>query len=236
MRIWTTMAIVPLMLASATGCSGKDMGPATTKAYALDGFTGVEVAGPYDVTIRHGDAFSIEAKGPQAELDQIKIERDGSTLSVGRKQSSWSFGDHNEVSIAITMPKVEKLKLAGSGSINADSVEGDAADAVVTGSGELKIARLIATRADLTVSGSGGIEVAGGKIASGGVGVTGSGDVEAGGLVADALDVSVTGSGNVEAQATRTANVRVVGSGDVEIGGGAKCSTSKTGSGDISCG
>ncbi|WOF42068.1 DUF2807 domain-containing protein [Sphingopyxis indica] len=245
MRIWTTMAILPLVLASAAGCSGKDnsgatrpadMGPATTKAYALDGFTGVEMAGPYDVTIRHGDAFSIQAKGPQAELDQLEIERDGATLSIGRKRSSWSFGDHDEVSIAITMPKVEKLKLTGSGSIDADSVEGDAAEAAVTGSGDLKIAKLTAASAKLTMSGSGDLEVSGGKIGSGDVGVTGSGDIDAGGLVADTLDVSVTGSGNVEAQAIRTADVRVLGSGDVKIGGGASCSTSKTGSGDIVCG
>lgn len=247
MRKWTTMAILPLVLAMASGCSEMgfgdgdterpaDMGPTTTKAYALDGFTGVEMAGPYDVTIRHGDAFSIQAKGPQAELDQLEIERDGATLAIRRKQSSWSFGDHDEVSIAITMPRVEKLTLTGSGSIDADSVEGDAAEAAVTGSGELRIARLTATRAELAMSGSGELEVAGGKIASGDVGVTGSGDIEAGGLVADTLDVSVTGSGNVEAQAIRRADVRVLGSGDVKITGGASCSTSKTGSGDIVCG
>src|SRR3546814_6715198 len=83
MRNWT-MAILPLMLATASGCSGADRdrdggnrsgetrpadsGPAGSKSWSLSGFTGVEAAGPYDVTIRQGDSFAISATGPQAEL------------------------------------------------------------------------------------------------------------------------------------------------------------------------
>jgi hypothetical protein len=245
------MAILPLMLATATGCSGADKaegshdgsgearpadtGPATTKSFALTGFTDVEAAGPYDVTIRRGDSFSVSAKGPQAELDQLEIEVDGSTLSIGRKRSSWSFRDHDDVDITITMPRLSAVELAGSGSIDADSVDGDAVEAAVIGSGELKVAKLTATSATLTMSGSGELEVKGGKVGSGDISVTGSGDIDADGLVADTLDVSVTGSGDVEAQATANADVRVLGSGDVKIGGGAKCSTSKTGSGNVTC-
>jgi hypothetical protein len=245
------MAILPLMLATATGCSGADKaegshdgsgearpadtGPATTKSFALTGFTDVEAAGPYDVTIRRGDSFSVSAKGPQAELDQLEIEVDGSTLSIGRKRSSWSFRDHDDVDITITMPKLSKVELTGSGSIEADSVDGDAVEAAVTGSGELKVAKLTATSATLTMSGSGELEVKGGKVGSGDISVTGSGDIDADGLVADTLDVSVTGSGDVEAQATANADVRVLGSGDVKIVGGGKCSTSKTGSGTVTC-
>jgi len=252
MRNWTTIAMLPLMLATATGCSGADKadggrdgassesrpadsGPAATKSFALSGFTGVDVAGPYDVTIRRGDSFAISAKGPQAELDQLEVEVDGSTLSIGRKRSSWSFRDHDDVDITITMPRLSAVELAGSGSIDVDSVDGDAVEAAVTGSGELKIAKLTAASVKLAMSGSGDLEVAGGKVGSGDIGVTGSGDIDADGLVADTLDVSVTGSGNVEAQATASADVRVIGSGDVKIGGGAKCSTSKTGSGNVTC-
>lgn len=251
MRNWT-MAILPLMLATATGCSGADRadgshdgagsesrpvdtGPAATKSFALSGFIGVEAAGPYDVTIRRGDNFSISAKGPQAELDQLEVEVDGSTLSIGRKRSGWSFRDHDDVDITITMPKLSMVKLTGSGSIEADSVDGDAVEAAVTGSGELKVAKLTGMSATLTMSGSGELEVKGGKVGSGDISITGSGDIDADGLVADTLDVSVTGSGNVEAQATANADVRVLGSGDVKIGGGAKCLTSKTGSGDVTC-
>jgi len=250
MRNWT-IAALPLALAlTVTACSGSvttdnsdkfetrsaDAGPQTTQSFALTGFTGVEVAGPDDVTIRQGSAFSISATGPKSEIDELDIKVDGAMLSVGRKREGFSFSRHGKgVKIAITMPKLDVVQLTGSGSLDADAVAGDTVKAVLTGSGDLKVAKLTGTSAEIKVSGSGDIEIAGGTIKSGDLGVTGSGDIDAGGLVAETLDVSVTGSGNVEAQATGKADISILGSGDVELTGGATCSTSKMGSGSATC-
>jgi hypothetical protein len=256
MRNWT-MALLPLALGmTVTACNGADhdggsnrqqdksesgapvsAGPITTQSYALTGFTGVEVAGPDDVTIRQGDRFSITAKGPQAVLERLEIKLDGSQLSIGRKRGTFSFSSHDDddVEIAITMPALNALRLTGSGSIDADAVGGDAVEAVVTGSGDLKVAKLTGKSAEIAVSGSGDIEVGGGTIGSGELSVTGSGDIDAGGLAATTLDVSVTGSGNVDAQATGKANIKILGSGDVKLTGGASCSTRQMGSGTATC-
>src|SRR3546814_13317028 len=103
-----TMACLPLACArTVAGCSGavKDaarhdggrdgppahVGPIATQDYALTGFTGVEVTGPDDVTIRRGDAFSISARRRQDALDRLEIKRDGDRMSLGRKPSGWSF-------------------------------------------------------------------------------------------------------------------------------------------------
>lgn len=249
MRNWT-MAIAPLtIMLAASGCSaevtsgGKDgkrtveAGPATTQGFDLKGFTGVKVAGPDDVTIRQGDAFSISAKGPQSEIDELEIKLDGAMLSIGRKREGFSFSRHDSdgVEISITMPKLDALRLTGSGSIDADTLDADTAKLEVTGSGDLKLGKLTAKTADLGVSGSGNIEVKGGAIASGDFGVTGSGDIDAEGLVAQTLDVSITGSGDVDAHATASADIKILGSGDATISGGGKCSTHAMGSGTATC-
>lgn len=249
MRNWTMVAL-PLALAlTVTGCSaeitsdGKDgkrtveAGPTTTQSFDLKGFTGVKVAGPDDVTIRQGDAFSINAKGPQSEVDELEIKLDGDVLSIGRKRSGFSFSHHDgdAVQIEITMPKLGALRLTGSGSIDADTVDGDAAEAVVTGSGDLKVAKLTARSAELTISGSGDIEIGGGTIGTGDYNVTGSGSIDADALIADTLDVSITGSGDVDAQATGAADISILGSGDAKIGGGGKCTTKAMGSGTATC-
>ena len=105
-----------------------DAGPATTQSYDLKGFTGVKVAGPDDVTIRQGEAFAITAKGPTAIIDELEIELDGDMLSVGRKKSGFSFShrDDDGVRIEVTMPKLVAARLTGSGSIDADTLDGDA--------------------------------------------------------------------------------------------------------------
>ena len=91
MRNWT-MAALPLALAlTVTACSAEvtsdgkrtvEAGPTTTQSFDLKGFTGVKVAGPDDVTIRQGDAFSITAKGPKGEIDELEIKLDGDVLSI----------------------------------------------------------------------------------------------------------------------------------------------------------
>lgn len=250
-----TMAILPLALTLTlivTGCSGAgndgkrqdgnqaagaaDAGPVTTQNYSLTGFTGVEVAGPDDVTIRQGDAFSISAKGPKAILDRLEIKLDGTTLVIGRKREGFSFSSHDDdVDIAITMPKLDGVRLTGSGSIDADTIDGDAVKAVLTGSGDLKVGKLTGKSAKLTLSGSGDIEVGSGTIGSGDVSITGSGDIDAEGLVADTLDISIAGSGSVDAQATGSADISILGSGDVKLRGGATCKTSQIGSGTATC-
>lgn len=249
MRNWM-MAIMPLVL--MTGCNGTapseekqaerggssiSAGPITTQTYDLTGFTGVEVAGPDDVTIRQGEKFSITARGRKETLDRLEIKLDGPDLSIGRKRDGFSFSsrDDDDLDIAITMPRLAKVRLTGSGTIDADAVDGDAVEAVVTGSGDLKVAKLNGKRADITVSGSGDIEIAGGTIGSGELSVTGSGDIDADGLAATTLEVSVTGSGNVDAQATGKADIRILGSGDVTLSGGANCSTRQMGSGTATC-
>ena len=252
MRNWT-MAILPLAL--VTGCNGTapndeqqaerqterngppaSVGPITTQSFDLTGFTGVEVAGPDDVTVRRGDSFSIVARGRQETLDRLEIKVDGSQLSIGRKRDGFGYSSRDDdLDIAITMPRLDKLRLTGSGSIDADSVDGDAIEAAVTGSGDLKIAKLTGKDAEIEVSGSGDIEIGGGNIASGDISVTGSGDVDAEGLVARDLDISITGSGNVETQATGKAGIRILGSGDVTLTGGAACTTRKLGSGTATC-
>lgn len=249
MRNWTITALPLVFALAVTACGAEvtsdkkdgtrtvEAGPTTTQSFDLKGFTGVKVAGPDDVAIRQGEAFAITAKGSKGELDELEITLDGDVLSIGRKRSGFTFGNHDGkgLQIAITMPKLSTLRLTGSGSIDADAVDGDAVEAVVTGSGDLKVAKMTGKSAELTISGSGDIEIGGGTIGTGDYSVTGSGSIDADDLVADTLDVSITGSGDVDGQATGAADINILGSGDANISGGGKCTTKAMGSGTATC-
>lgn len=257
MRNWT-LATLPLALAmTVTACGSAERqegasaerggssdatraanaGPVATKNFALTGFSTVKAVGPDDVTIRRGEAFSITAKGPQNMLDELEIELDGDTLLIGRKREGFSFSRRGDdgVEISVTLPRLTAVRLTGSGSIDADSIDGDSVAAEVTGSGDLKIASLTAKRADISVSGSGDIEIDGGTVSTGEYSITGSGDIDVDGLVAQTLDVSVTGSGSVDGNATGSADINILGSGDVTLVGGGKCTSRKLGSGTVTC-
>jgi hypothetical protein len=248
------MAILPLMLAmTVAGCQAQDAdtarqdgdaaprtaqaGPVATRDFALSGFTSVVLAGPDDVTIRRGDAFSIAARGPKAAIDELEVKLDGDTLLIGRKREGFGISRHDggNVEIRITMPRLTAARLTGSGEIDADLVEGDAADVAVTGSGDVRIGKLIAKRAAISLSGSGDVGIDGGTIGAGVYNVMGSGGIDAERLAATTLDISIAGSGDVEAQATGKADIHVLGSGDAVVRGGANCTARTVGSGTATC-
>lgn len=254
MRHWTMTGLALALAMSVSACQAEKAGAArenkadapraaagsggaTTRDFALSGFTGVEVAGPDDVTIRRGDAFLIVARGPKAELDELDIRQDGDTLLIGRKREGFSFrrGDGDDVEIRITMPRLTAARLTGSGEIDADVIEGDSVAAALTGSGDLHVGKLTAKRATVTLTGSGDLDVGGGAVEEASYRVMGSGNIEASALAATKLAVAIAGSGNVEAQATGTAEVEILGAGDATVEGGAQCKTRTMGSGTATC-
>lgn len=254
MRNWTVAALPLAMALTVAGCDGgltlgKDEAKSEsaadsgapdaegTRSFAFEDFERVTVTGPDDVTIRRGEAFAIEASGPESELERLEIEKDGKELKIGRKRQGFQMGRivHKGVKLSITMPRLSAVRLTGSGDIEADTVESDSVSAELTGSGNLKIGSLTAQRGEISITGSGNVEVDGGTLDKGEYNIAGSGNIDAEKLVAKNLDITLAGSGDIEAGATGEADVRVMGSGDVTLTGGAKCSSRTMGSGDVTC-
>ena len=233
------IAALPLAACSNASAGGEGVpatGSGTARTFQIADFSGVDLRGSDDVDVRVGTAFSVRAEGPSAELDKLKIEKVGSSLRVGRKDSNMFWGgNHQGVKVFVTMPRITAAAIAGSGNMAIDHVEGERFTGDSAGSGDMSIAMLAVQSADLSLAGSGNVSAKGSaktlKIA-----VAGSGDVEGAGLKAASAKISVAGSGNVTAQVDGPADVSVVGSGDVDLGKGARCTTTKLGSGEVKCG
>lgn len=248
MRLFALIIALPLAITPLAACSiegsGSDSTPGlpasgtgTTRTFAAADFTAVELRGSDDVDVRIGAAFSVRAEGPAAELDKLKIERDGDTLKVGRigrKGYNWSDGK-SKVTVHVTMPRIAEASLAGSGNLTVDRVEGQDFEGELAGSGNLTIGTIAVQKAKFEVAGSGNAKVAG-TAKQFEASIAGSGNVDAAGLKAEGAEVSIAGSGSVHADVTGPAEVDLMGSGDVDLGKGAKCTTSKMGSGDVTCG
>jgi hypothetical protein len=237
MRLWMIAAMAPL---AACGANASESAPtaAGSRSYALSDFTGVELKGSDDVIVTVGPAFAVRAEGPAAELDRLKIERDGSMLNIGREGGgsfNWG-GDRDEgVKIYVSMPRIVRASVVGSGDMKVDRVTGGDFSAGVTGSGDLAIAALRAASTKLSVAGSGDI-VANGSAETLSLSVAGSGDIDARGVKAPKGSVSIAGSGDVSAEINGPVEVSIMGSGNVQLGAGAKCTVNKMGSGDVRCG
>jgi hypothetical protein len=237
MNRYMLLALLPLAACSGTARSEgtPPSGTGGNRTFAVNGFTGVDAAGPDDVDVRVGSGFSVRAEGDPKVLDKLEIVKEGDTLKVRRKDHSFSWGGERKgAKIYITMPRMTAASTTGSGDMAVDHVDGEKFEASATGSGDLNIGSLSVQAVALSVTGSGNLGTAG-SARTGAFSVTGSGDITAPKLSLGQASVNVMGSGGVSAAVNGAANVNVMGSGDVTLTGGAKCTTSKMGSGDVSC-
>ena len=212
-----------------------DPGPMSQRSFDLAGFNSVSLAGPHDVIVTVGPAFSVRAEGPANVLDRLELDVQGDSLNIGMKKGRWSFRDPGKTVIHVTMPAIEAAAIGGSGDMRIDKAEGRGFSASIGGSGNIDIASIRVGEASFSIAGSGDIRAAGATQRST-VSIAGSGDVDLGGVETRTASVSIVGSGGVRARAMEAAEVSIMGSGDVEISGTAKCSVSKMGSGSVRCG
>ncbi|MES2754332.1 MAG: head GIN domain-containing protein [Pseudomonadota bacterium] len=210
-------------------------GSGTTRTYAVADFTKVALRGSDDIDVRVGTAFSVRAEGDAEVLDYLKIEKDGDTLKVGRRNRDGFNWGGKSAKIYVTMPRIAAGSVAGSGDLAIDRAEGAGFEASTAGSGNIAVATLAVDSADFSIAGSGSI-AAGGTAKAVNASIAGSGDIDAKRLKASGAEVSIAGSGSVAIDVTGNAKVSIVGSGDADLGKGAKCSTSKMGSGTVTCG
>ena len=241
MRAYVFAALLPL---AACGNFGGDdegagvqpTGSGNARTFAVSDFSRVELAGPDNVDVRVGTAFSVRAEGDEAQLAKLKVEVVGDRLKVGRqKRSGFSWSSGEGVRVYVTMPRITAADLAGSGNLSVDRAEGASFVGDLAGSGNLSVGTLAVRDAKLSIAGSGNIR-AGGSAETLKIDIAGSGDVAAEGLTAGGANVSIAGSGNVRATVAGDAKVSIMGSGDVDLGERARCSTTKMGSGTVRCG
>jgi hypothetical protein len=179
--------------------------------------TSLVVAGPDDVIVTKGDKLAIAVSGDSDATEALRFTLDDETLGVMRKSGSKSQG---KAIVRVTMPAVNHLTVAGSGTAEVDRLTGDS-EAVIAGSGTARLKSLDVDHLEVTVAGSGTLEAAG-RAASLELTVAGSGNAQMNALKVDKAEVTIAGSGDASFASDGTVSATVMGSGDVNVTGSAK--------------
>lgn len=231
-------AFSALALSACSAGRAESAGPSVSRTYEVGAFTGLEVAGPFEVIVATGKAVSVAATGPQKLLDQTEVVVENGKLLIRPKKKNWfggmSWSSKEPSRFTITVPSLEAAATVGSGDIDIDRVAGNRFEGSIAGSGSLRLAQVAVQDLGLSISGSGEMTAAG-QAQRASYRIAGSGDLDASGVRSVDANASIAGSGDIKAQATRTAKATINGSGDIAITGGARCQTNKNGSGDIRC-
>lgn len=193
--------------------------------------TSLVLAGPDNVTVTEGSALKIEVSGDPEAVEALRFTLDDDTLGVMRKKGASDVD--GRATVAVTMPALEKLVLAGSGTVEADKLSGKP-QVTIAGSGTVRTAAVEATSLDVTIAGSGTYRAAG-TADSLDLTVAGSGSADMAGLKVATADVTIAGSGSAGFASDGTVDASVMGSGEVTVTGSAKCTIKSMGSGRLNC-
>ena len=233
-------AILLLPVLALGGCHaafGHESHARTSRDFQVGAFDKIDLAGSPDVEVRTGSGPTVHAEGDKRAVDDLDIRVENGTLRISRKpHSGWSFGwHHDRLRIAVTVPSLSAVSIAGSGDVRVDRVAGQSFEGKIAGSGDLSVTHMEVGDAAFSIAGSGDVSVSG-KAGKGSFRTAGSGDIRAGSLETGTATVAVVGSGDIQVRATQSAAIDIMGSGDVHVAGTTNCTVHKAGSGDARCG
>jgi len=196
----------------------------------LEALRGLNLSINGDVVISPGTTQKVVLEGQQNILDNIKREVKNGVWNIAFVKH---VSDAKDVKVYVTMPTMEEVGLAGSGSIRTDGkfTSLNHLDVNVSGSGHSNL-EYDAASTEISLSGSGKVDLLGSsKTLS--INISGSGDVTAANLVAEDCSIHISGSGDASVNASKTLDTHITGSGDVAYTGTASVTTKISGSGEV---
>lgn len=228
--------VVALMM--ATGCNGNINinGSDGVRLSELDlagkSPTELVVAGPDNVVVTRGDALAIDVSGDREAVDALRFTLDDEALGIMRENENWTSAE-GRATVRVTLPRLEKLVVAGSGTVEADVLDGDA-EVSIAGSGTAHTANVDADALEVTIAGSGTYRAAG-RAGALELNIAGSGEAEMEGLKVGKAEITIAGSGDAAFASDGVVEASIMGSGDVSVTGSATCTINSMGSGTLKC-
>lgn len=180
------------------------------------------------VILTEGDGFSLQVEGE--DTDSLRFVKDAEIIGITRADG-WS-GTSN-ATIRIAMPAPAKVVIAGSGTVQAQSLA-SSSTLSIGGSGTITFAAVSADTLAVNIGGSGTVKGAG-TARRLEINIGGSGDVDLAALKAEQAEVSIGGSGDVAFASDGEVTANIAGAGDVKVTGSAKCTVNAFGSGTLTC-
>lgn len=208
-----------------------------TVKYDLAAFTEISVRNNANVILVQGTDQSVTATAREETIGKLVVEVKDRKLIVRYPTNTWfdSRWNPGDVTIHVTMPQIDDLSVAGTGSISAGGlITSRIIDCLVSGSGFISITNLKAEKITSRLSGTGHLQLAGEEVVSEyKLSLSGPGGVKSSGIKAQNVNVLISGSGSCTVHAIENLNCKIAGSGSVTYYGNPAIETTIVGSGTV---
>ncbi len=224
-----------LLISGCNGIGGRieGSGHVITETRGVSNFDRVSMGGSGELILTQGDNESLTVEADDNIMEYIKTEVEGRTLVLGLDSDGRSISTTQPIRFTLMVKNLVGLDLAGSGRVDAGSIDTDRLDVDVSGSGTMEIDSLAAETLGVSISGSGRVELATGEVEKQDIEMSGSGGFRAGKLRSQEVSIEISGSGSAVVWAQESLEVSISGSGDVEYYGRPRITQQVSGSGSI---
>lgn len=194
-------------------------------------FSNIASYGSFVVNVKVGDDYSLSVETDENLLPYIRTSIEGNTLILETRNGK-CIRSNEPIIIDVVTRDIDKLKLAGSGTINANNFSNDELEIELTGSGVIECRRITIDYLLASLPGSGNIELSG-SAGTSDFTISGSGLIRAVDLRTDRCYATISGSGNIYTYVDELLDVTISGSGNVYYDGTPVIKERITGSGRV---
>jgi hypothetical protein len=205
-------------------------GHVTKQARELGHFSGIELAVPGNVELRIGNNEGVTIETDDNIQQMIETVVEDGTLKIRPAKRNLNIHTRT-LKVVVQARAIERVAVAGSGSLETDALSGKELKFNLAGSGSINVKGLESEALAVKISGSGDLKVGGGSARKVSVSIGGSGNVGLGQVKAESASIKVAGSGEATVWATNALSMSIAGSGDVNYYGDPTVSKSVAGSG-----
>lgn len=196
-------------------------------------FTGINVKGPFEVTITDSGEDFVTLEGSQNIISLVEVEMEGETLSISFP-NGYNFKSHKNNKVYIKVPYktgLNSITLNGSGNIVCKNTIKTNMKVNLGGSGTISLS-LDSAKSEACVLGSGDITLKG-TVEEFSCKVVGSGSIDAENLESASVEAVVSGSGNANVICSKAIKGNISGSGNIAFSGNpARQDLKRSGSGE----
>lgn len=223
-------ALIVMFLSSCEKVTGD--GPLVTQQRSISNFSGIDLRCSSNISFVQSNDYKVEVSAQQ-NIQEVLITEVVNHMLVIRYKNNVRVRSHDPVTLLISGPEFNSLRISGSGNIVCGGhLTSPNMDLDISGSGGITIPDINTSKVDANISGSGNISMMG-EATDEELKISGSGNIDLLNLICQRATITISGSGDTRVNASQNLDIHISGSGSVYYKGTPVINTHTSGSGKV---
>ena len=232
---WTNPSIFTMFDNGETfiGPGERGSGNVISQTRAVSGFEAVSISYPAEVSIKQGNAESLQIEAEDNLLPNLKTQVKNGTLEIFYKRENGKHVNPTKtVKITIVVKDLTNVDFTSAGNLTIEDLKTNALDVSLSGAGDIKLNKVAMKNLSVSLSGAGSMS-ASGTADDLDLNISGFGDFKGGDIHSQDARVNISGAGSATVWADNNLDAQISGAGSISYYGSASVIKQISGVGGI---